>query len=278
MPLELERVLYRDDLVALGVEQENRSRQLVEDRVQVAVRCQQRIDLSGVRVEAVLAGAERAAQPVGARRADRNDRVGVGLPGRHESEVAAHARTSERDRLAGALAEQTGDCVHIVESASIHRPVALPVAALVERDRREPEREQRPAEVVVALLARAGAVEDNDATAERRAIGQPQRVRETVPARDLRRQHGGDRPQAPHGATPYLSASVPTTSGQLSLVYPHGSTINGAGRLEIGGCDTVELAREFGTPVYVVAEDDLRARARAFVDGLAARHADSDVL
>jgi diaminopimelate decarboxylase len=54
--------------------------------------------------------------------------------------------------------------------------------------------------------------------------------------------------------------------------------VNEAGRLEVGGCDAIELAREFGTPVYVVAEDDLRSRARAFVDGLAARHADGDVL
>jgi diaminopimelate decarboxylase len=71
---------------------------------------------------------------------------------------------------------------------------------------------------------------------------------------------------------------VSTASRQLSHVYPQGSAINDAGRLEIGGCDAVELAREFGTPVYVVAEDDLRARARAFADGLAARHADGDVL
>ncbi len=69
-----------------------------------------------------------------------------------------------------------------------------------------------------------------------------------------------------------------TTGRQLSHVYPQGSAINDAGRLEIGGCDAVELAREFGTPVYVVAEDDLRARARAFADGLAARHSDGDVL
>ena len=36
------------------------------------------------------------------------------------------------------------------------------------------------------------------------------------------------------------------------------------GRLHIGGCDALELAREFGTPLYAVAEDDLRARAREF--------------
>jgi diaminopimelate decarboxylase len=69
-----------------------------------------------------------------------------------------------------------------------------------------------------------------------------------------------------------------TATSTLSAVYPLGSRVNGQGRLEIGGCDTVELAREFGTPAYVVAEDDLRSRARAFLDALAARHADYDVL
>src|SRR3954453_16142841 len=43
------------------------------------------------------------------------------------------------------------------------------------------------------------------------------------------------------------------------------------GRLSIGGCDAVELAREFGTPAYVVAEDDLRSRARASADAGDAR-------
>ena len=59
---------------------------------------------------------------------------------------------------------------------------------------------------------------------------------------------------------------------QLSHVYPLGSRLNERGRLEVGGCDAVELAREFGTPAYVVAEDDLRARARAFVEAARARH------
>ncbi len=64
----------------------------------------------------------------------------------------------------------------------------------------------------------------------------------------------------------------------LSPVYPLGTRVNERGRLEIGGCDAVELAREFGTPAYVVAEDDLRWRARAFMEAVAARHADFDVL
>jgi diaminopimelate decarboxylase len=54
-------------------------------------------------------------------------------------------------------------------------------------------------------------------------------------------------------------------------VYPEASEVR-AGRLRIGGCDAVELAREFGTPAYVMAEDDLRARAREVRDALAAAH------
>ena len=64
----------------------------------------------------------------------------------------------------------------------------------------------------------------------------------------------------------------------LSHVYPFGSRINDRGHLELGGCDAIELASEFGTPAFIVAEDDLRARARAYVRGLAARNPDNDVL
>ena len=69
-----------------------------------------------------------------------------------------------------------------------------------------------------------------------------------------------------------------TTASELSHVYPRGSRVNESGHLELGGCDAVELAREFGTPVYAVVEDDLRGRARTFVDAVAARHRDFDVL
>jgi diaminopimelate decarboxylase len=65
---------------------------------------------------------------------------------------------------------------------------------------------------------------------------------------------------------------------QLSHVFPMGSRVNEAGRLEVGGCDAVELAHEFGTPAYIVAEDDLRARARAFVQAFAARTDDFEVV
>jgi diaminopimelate decarboxylase len=69
------------------------------------------------------------------------------------------------------------------------------------------------------------------------------------------------------------------TETKLSDVFPLGSRVNERGRVEVGGCDTIELAREFGTPAYVVAEDDLRARARAFVAaGDAAGHDDLAVV
>jgi diaminopimelate decarboxylase len=69
------------------------------------------------------------------------------------------------------------------------------------------------------------------------------------------------------------------TGTSLSHVFPRGSRLNERGRLEVGGCDTIELAKEFGTPAYVVAEDDLRERARAFVQaGEQAGHGDFHVV
>ena len=63
-----------------------------------------------------------------------------------------------------------------------------------------------------------------------------------------------------------------------SPVYPVGSRVNERGHLEVGGCDVVEVAAEFGTPVYIYAEDDIRARARAYLDAFGARTDDFEVL
>ena len=71
---------------------------------------------------------------------------------------------------------------------------------------------------------------------------------------------------------------MPATRTQLSQAYPIGSRLDEDGRLQIGGCDAVELAREFGTPAYIVSEDDLRARAQTFVEAFRARTRDFDVL
>lgn len=47
--------------------------------------------------------------------------------------------------------------------------------------------------------------------------------------------------------------------------------INESGHLEIGGCDTVDLARNFGTPLYVFDEQEIRNRCRAYTGALS-RH------
>ena len=65
-------------------------------------------------------------------------------------------------------------------------------------------------------------------------------------------------------------ASPPQTA-TVSHVFPLGSRLNERGRLEVGGCDVFELAAEFGTPAYVYAEDDMRARARAYREAFRAR-------
>ncbi len=73
-------------------------------------------------------------------------------------------------------------------------------------------------------------------------------------------------------------AAGPSLPSGLDRVYPLGSRLNAAGRLEIGGCDTLELAREFGTPAYVYAEDDMRARARSTLEAFAARTKSFEVI
>jgi diaminopimelate decarboxylase len=70
---------------------------------------------------------------------------------------------------------------------------------------------------------------------------------------------------------------MPAVQPQLSPAYPLGSRLTEDGRLEIGGCDALDLTREFGTPALVVAEDDIRTRVRAFKDAFAARTADFEV-
>src|SRR3954451_7353795 len=89
---------------------------------------------------------------------------------------------------------------------------------------------------------------DHDEPTPRLRVRPPQRVGEAVE----------------HTSRPIMAAAT-------ASVYPRDSAIRD-GRLEIGGCDALELAREFGTPAYVVASDDLRAAARAAVAALGEHH------
>ena len=76
-----------------------------------------------------------------------------------------------------------------------------------------------------------------------------------------------------------VAAAAPVTDPvEGSPVYPLGSRVNERRHLEVGGCDVVELAAEFGTPAYIYAEDDIRARARAYLEAFRSRTDDFEVL
>lgn len=50
------------------------------------------------------------------------------------------------------------------------------------------------------------------------------------------------------------------------IIDNHPFQVNGKGHLEIGGMDTVELAKKYGTPLYVYDVSMIRSRAREFVE------------
>ena len=59
--------------------------------------------------------------------------------------------------------------------------------------------------------------------------------------------------------------------GDLYDLLPPGSTTASDGMTLVAGCRLDEIADQVGTPVLVVSEDALRARAREYADGLAER-------
>jgi diaminopimelate decarboxylase len=61
------------------------------------------------------------------------------------------------------------------------------------------------------------------------------------------------------------------------MLLPITARTNSTGHLEIGGCDTVDLARQFGTPLYIFDEQTLRGQCQDHVRSLAARYSDSQV-
>jgi len=61
-------------------------------------------------------------------------------------------------------------------------------------------------------------------------------------------------------------------------LFPAASAVNDSGHLIIGGCDTVELATEFGTPLYLFDEISLRNKCAEFKREFGQRYADTTVL
>ncbi len=58
-------------------------------------------------------------------------------------------------------------------------------------------------------------------------------------------------------------------------LFPLTAKVNSRGHLSIGGCDAVDLATEFGTPVYVFDEFTLRHKCEEFKSEFAKRYPDT---
>jgi diaminopimelate decarboxylase len=74
-----------------------------------------------------------------------------------------------------------------------------------------------------------------------------------------------------------IDDAPPAIARDLLPIFPEYSSVGPDGELAIGGVGVRELAERFGTPAYIVDEAGLRAQARRFSDGLAARHPNSGV-
>jgi len=53
-------------------------------------------------------------------------------------------------------------------------------------------------------------------------------------------------------------------------IFPYTTKINGKNHLEIGGCDTVELVKQYGSPLYVYDEESIRTCCRQYKDAFSA--------
>ena len=71
---------------------------------------------------------------------------------------------------------------------------------------------------------------------------------------------------------PVAAAAAPVTDLD-PVVWPCTATRAADGVLTVGGLDVRDLATEFGTPLFVLDEEDFRARCRAWREAFA----DSDV-
>jgi diaminopimelate decarboxylase len=67
------------------------------------------------------------------------------------------------------------------------------------------------------------------------------------------------------------------TDVPLANVLPLTAGVTEGGHLTLGGCDAVELAGEFGTPLYVFDEETLRGQCRAFQHEFQSRYNNSIV-
>jgi len=77
-----------------------------------------------------------------------------------------------------------------------------------------------------------------------------------------------------------LSMTRELTDAALGLrsILPLTASLSEAGRLALGGCDTVELLERYGSPLYVFDELTLRDKCREYLREFATRYPDCSVL
>ena len=61
-------------------------------------------------------------------------------------------------------------------------------------------------------------------------------------------------------------------------VLPVTARVNDKGHLEIGGCDCVDLADEYGTPLFVMDEEHIRGQCRRFLSAFSGRAVEAEVI
>jgi diaminopimelate decarboxylase len=69
-----------------------------------------------------------------------------------------------------------------------------------------------------------------------------------------------------------------STLDRMSGILPDTATVNGKGHLAIGACDTVDLASQYGTPLYIFDEDTVRRNCARFVAEFGRRYQETSVI
>ncbi|MHC9044378.1 diaminopimelate decarboxylase [Microbacterium saperdae] len=75
-----------------------------------------------------------------------------------------------------------------------------------------------------------------------------------------------------------MTQNTVSTGEQLLPLFPENATVDAHGVLAVGGCAVDELAERYGTPLYIVDEEGMRAQGRRFLHGLRDRWPRSRVL
>ncbi|HZD60393.1 MAG TPA: diaminopimelate decarboxylase [Anaerolineae bacterium] len=62
------------------------------------------------------------------------------------------------------------------------------------------------------------------------------------------------------------------------MVLPITAKVNSQGHLEIGGCDAVELTKEYGTPLFLMDEDTIRTQCQTYMKAFGSKNKDFEVI